>query len=231
MTDELGPAWRIDISSEAGIRLRTNEPLHDLLSLQRIANALRFAMASALSHGKDLTPDATRQRLSAFLYTCGIVAEALLFLPRLNKHFKGKAAFEQYVRPLLDDKEVQLLRTTYLTPIRNKAVFHNDRVVMEQGLGRIWMKSYPIIGGSTLRAGDTYYNLADIVTIAYLIGGKPQSSQEFYEQLGGVIEATNNVALRIVSAADELTKEWLDQLDDSEKSVLALDSNGEPMTG
>ena len=104
------------------------------------------------------------------LLLTGLLSEALPVLERSGRFFRELNAHKEHVKPILNDPTVAELRKTFLTPLRNQAVFHNDAEVSRAGL-RLMRVPEPLdLGrGTSAALMDTYHPLADLVAISYIL--------------------------------------------------------------
>lgn len=86
-----------------------------------------------------------RTRAGSFFYVSGLVQEALKFLPRLGEYYFSERAFREELAPLLGDASVESLRKGALARLRNQGVFHNDDVVMSNGLQALALDEYVLM--------------------------------------------------------------------------------------
>lgn len=197
-------AWRISLTPPDLRRLRDDPALPELLTLGRVANILRSALAAGRVQERRDDSASERARVAMTLLLTGIVAEALPLLERSGKYFRDLPAFSSHVRPILGDDGLRDLKAKWLAPVRNQAVFHNDAVVSERGLSALDEHvEFDIARGSTAGHMDVYYPLADLVAVAYMIeaGGSASDPRSFLmETVGPVIQ----LAGRICTAIDTL---------------------------
>lgn len=163
-------SWRVSLQPDDLERFKGSQAFAEILTLGRIANLLRTTIALGLTHGPGDDSASDRARASATFLLSGLVAEALPVLERSGQHFRHLPSFKESVTPILKDPQVSEVRSQWLSPLRNQAVFHNDREVSETGLSLMRPDvSHDIVRGSTQLFMDGYYPLADAVAVAYVI--------------------------------------------------------------
>ncbi len=101
------------------------------------------------------------------------------------------------------------LRETFLAPLRNQAVFHNDRGVSEIGLS-IFVPPYPqsVARGSSEGFMDVYFPISDIVAFNF-IANRANAPEDFAAWLAPITMECLGLARRICGAIDDAMSEGL----------------------
>lgn len=193
--------WKIAASPEQIDKFRGDPAFAEILTLGRIANLLRAALHTAAEQGGKVGTVAERARIAMTLLLTGLVAEAIPVLERSGEHFRHLPGFKGTVKPVLDDPTIRDLRDRWFAPMRNQAVFHNDKVVSKDGLSLLKPSvRQDLARGSTSSFLDAYYPMADVVAILYIIqkAGAVDDPGTFLENaISTVVSAATNVCLAI----------------------------------
>jgi hypothetical protein len=156
-------------SDDTWSALQRDKEFAFLLTMARVSNALKFGIASAYGAGEELSPAGARQGMGRFLYLTGIVHELVAFRDEHRDEWSGLTAFQQIFSVLEDialDREV----TELLNKVRNRAAFHIDPSLPGRVLPQFPNDSYSFVTGRGTRRMDSNFELADIVTFAFIFG-------------------------------------------------------------
>ena len=183
-----------------------------------MSNLVRAVLAGGFALKDQDGTAATRDRNAFFLLLTGILAEAIPALERSGKHFRHLAGWQDNVLPILRSPEVQRLRSEFLLPLRNQAVFHNDVEVSQTGLASFHPpESQAIARGSSDGFMDMYYPLSDMVAIVFIANcaGADQNTMGWLaDALSSSIELGKSICLAIDTvvgqALDERGFTWDD---------------------
>jgi len=212
MSHVIDPKWEISFPAEHFDRLRCNPQFVATLVLGRMVNALRFCqMAVVAIADYPRTPAFDRQVLASFLFTCGLVVEALDTAKRLSKDLRHLPSFQNWLRPLFRDKTAERLRRGDLNRLREKVVFHFDRNVFELGVATINFPAYIFASIVGRRKGDVYYNLSDEVAVNFILDAQGDDRPEKV-RLEELITAVRDLSLQFCDAADSVIAESLTML-------------------
>ncbi len=201
--------WFIGASPSDIDRLRDDPAFAEVLTLGRVANLLRATMAGGIESGPRAGTAAERQRTAMFLLLTGLLSEALPLLERTGQYFRGLHAHQEHVRPILSDPTIIALRKSFLTPLRNQAVFHNDAEVSRRGLSLIYSPiAQDLARGTTTALMDTYHPFADLIALSYIldVGGGADNPAAW---LASHVQVCLQLGGRIVIAIDALVGEAL----------------------
>ena len=131
---EAGKSVVISLARDDFDRIKQDPRFVRIVQLGRIVNALRFTHIAGVAASSEPDSSARRQRIASFLYVSGVLYEGFGLADVLGKDFANSTAFREGLGSLLKRAEVVALRQGILNELRNKAVFHNDDVVMTVGL-------------------------------------------------------------------------------------------------
>jgi hypothetical protein len=211
MADESKRAWRVAASQSQFAALSADPRFNAVLTLGRIANSIRFAVAAAEDQRGHESPAATRQHTSSFLYLCAVLFEALEFIKRSGKDFKALTAYREGLGALAAEQSVRDLQSTILRPLRNQAIYHHDDHVMPEGIKGFRYEQYVIASGQGTRLFDVFYELSDIAVIGFGLKDL-QSPPRTQGELRPVLEKVLAVAHRCMLGIDSLALELLSEL-------------------
>jgi hypothetical protein len=203
-------AWRIVVPAEKLEALRTDAAFHDLIMLARVINALRVALATGVTPGTVESVVAARQRTGAYFFTSGVLAEASALVARMKEHYSHFQTFRN-LDALVTSEESVTLRASLLKPLRDKAVFHNDRQVAADGLGKLHLDAYIFAQGDTSAFGDVHFPLADHVAFAFAVGSTIER-EDFMPAFTTALQSTVRLAIEFCSKGDAFMGEALSAL-------------------
>jgi hypothetical protein len=98
-----------------------------------------------------------------------------------------------------------------LDRLRNQSVFHNDDVVMENGLLTLALDEYVLVAGDTTLAGDIYYPLADIAPIHHALSVKV-SGYHVLREMSALLDQVAGLGTLLCKGIDSLHREVLPAL-------------------
>lgn len=203
-------AWRIMVPAEKLEALRTDAAFHDLIMLARVINALRVSLATSTTPGSADTSVAIRQRTGGYFFTTGVLAEVPALIARMKNHYGDLRSF-QTLEALVNSDEAVALRASLLKPLRDKAVFHNDRKVAAEGLGKLHLDAYVFAQGDSSAFGDVHFPLADHVAFAFAFGSTIER-EEFMPAFTTALRATVKLVITFCSKGDAFMGEALNAL-------------------
>ncbi len=202
------PKWDLLCKPAVFETLRAEESFWQIVALARAVNALSFAhwvMEPAL---KDKSQNGIRTRNNSFLFTCGVLYEALLLVEKMHKHFGRSEAFNNGLRKLSRDKTARKVRTSHLEPARNNVVFH----FLPPSFGKLINipGDYECLfasGEGNIRK-QIYYPFADLIATEFLVGFAGDHKR-FYDTLDTAMMEIRTLARSFADAADHLIRESL----------------------
>jgi hypothetical protein len=211
MADESTRAWRVAANQAQFAEISADPRFNSVLTLGRIANSIRFAVAAAENQAGQDTPAATRQHTSSFLYLCAVLFEALEFIKRSGKEFKSLKGYREGLGALARERPVRELQETVLRPLRNQAIYHHDDHVMPEGIKQFRYEEYVVASGQGTRLFDVFYELSDIAVIGFGLRDLPSPPRNQAE-LRPVLEKVLDLARRCLLGIDGLALELLTEL-------------------
>jgi hypothetical protein len=162
--------WEIGLKRAQFALLRDDPRLVPLLRITRIANGLTIGQEGVLHDDQDRSPATERRRWSSFLYLGALLHEGLQVAQGLAKPFRHLVAYRDGFARLQGDPAVQWLRRVFLDRIRDKIAFHADAAVFLEALSHLDQRDEIIfMSGTSYRAGDIYFGLADDLAMEYLV--------------------------------------------------------------
>lgn len=196
--------WHILCEPAVFEKLRGEEVFWQVLALARAVNALGFAYWVMRPVSKDRSLNARRTRANSFLFSCGILYEALLLVQKMNKNFHANPNFSP-LKALLKNQTAQRIRNFHLNRARNNVVFH----YLPESFGQIVNIPGPyqcvFVSGSGSKRHQTYYGFADTLAQEFLVGFAGDS-EKFYKALGNIMRETGQLVANFVDAAEYLIK-------------------------
>ncbi len=208
-------SWELRCSEEKFEDLRNDERFWSIVTLARTLNALRFSQVAFFAVSDEDTPAARRQRINSFVYSSAILYEALNFAQTLGKYFSDLPEFQEGFGRLFQDKALLQFRDTTLHQIRNKFTFHFDGQVPPQALQHFTEPPYIFASGLGPTVGNTYYELADLASLYYLLteNGEELKQGELEARFIDLTTSTKNISEAFGIAGDKLIGAGLVQLD------------------
>jgi hypothetical protein len=203
--------WELVIPTHLRDSLRSDPRFHAVMKLSRIANTIRFTQVALTQHRMADTPTAKRQRFSSFFYASAIVFEGLKLTQTLGKDFGNLPEYKNGFGRIHADPKVRRLRETILDRARNEMVFHLDEEVPKEGLATLNVDKWVVASGSGPQIQDSYFDLADVLLIHYLIGS-PDSNQDFLAAYKQALVDITALLLDFVSSAESLIARVLKDL-------------------
>ena len=203
--------YKITCSREQLLAQCGDTRLHRAATLARIANSLRFAqMASTPPDGSSETA-ANRQRAASFFYLTGLLYEALVFADRLGAQFKDSPAFRDGFAKLLKEPRTRELRDGVLNRLRNKAIYHHDDDVFEQGLPLVDADEIVFLRADARRPSAYSYELADVAILRFALASNSPTAA-FLTEVSEVMIKVVEVSARFAVCSDLLIRETLADL-------------------
>jgi hypothetical protein len=196
--------WQAGVTANEFRAIQKDPRLPPLLALARLSNAMSIAHHGLGTSLKWQSPRAIKERTSAFLYVAGMLHEGLILAESLGKHFRDLPQYREEFATILSDQNVRTLRTRYLKPLRNQAVFHFDRDAAAAALAQIDVESDVIfLTGGEPNAAGVYFNLADDLAIRHLIG-EFKDQERFLTELEAFMTQTTALFKRFTKATQRL---------------------------
>ncbi|HEX8397965.1 MAG TPA: hypothetical protein VF644_11100 [Pyrinomonadaceae bacterium] len=179
-----------------------------LIRLARIVNQLNFCFDVLLSSTNYKTPAGERQYLNSFLFSCGVLYEGLKFIRPLGKDFSSYKSYKNGFAKLWKDKDTHYLRENVLNKMRNGIVFHIDSQPIEETIQVLKLDAYQFLASAGYESGEVYYNLADAISLNYIVG-KPASNEEEERIFRDILGKIGKVGANYVKSANELIAEFI----------------------
>ncbi len=200
-------SWRIVCPPNRFNQLRTDPAFQRLMMAAKIANAMRFAIVAAMDRNAQGEGHTTiRTRAGSFFYVSGLVQEALEFLPRLGKYYSSERAFREELAPILRDASVDSLRKGALARLRNQGVFHNDDVVMSNGLQAVALDEYVLMAGDADLGADVYFPIADIAMVHHALSTETQG-YPLLAEMSDLLDQVATVGTHLCKGIDSLFRD------------------------
>jgi len=164
-------SWKAGLTAEEFNTVRLDVRLPPLLALARVANALSLSHHSLSMPSTWETPRARKQRTSGLLYAGAVLFEGLKVVEGLKTHFGYLPQYQNGFQPILADRDVQRLRSVFLKTLRDQFTFHFDAKVLATVLQRgEETDNVVFLSAKEENAGDTYFDIADTLSLQYLVG-------------------------------------------------------------
>ena len=164
-------SWKAGLTPDEYAKVRLDPRLPPLLTLARVANALSLSHHSLSMPLTWQTPRARKQRTSGLLYAGAVLFEGLKVVEALKAHFGHLPQYQNGFQPILADRDVQHLRSGFLKTLRDQFTFHFDARVPAKVLGNDGETDDVVfLSAKEENAGGTYFDIADTLSIQYLIG-------------------------------------------------------------
>lgn len=125
--------WKIHITKDQFDKIRSDKRLPFILRLGRVINSLLYSVEPLLNPAGD-SPTKMRQNLNSFLFTYGVLHEALDFAEKLEKHLGGADSFLDGFCKLLNDEEGKKLRDGLLKSFPIKWSF--NMTILQQAFSK-----------------------------------------------------------------------------------------------
>lgn len=172
-TDPNAPEEWIVCDGERFKELRKEKRFCQLVALSRQMNSYRFAWGALLSTMGQTTPESMRQRVNCTFFLGALLFEGMSLVRRMSATFRDDVHYEKWMRPLLQNAEMQEFINTRLKPLRNWAVFHADDDYLEEQLARIHNKTIVFQSFQGANNGTYWNELADMVAMQVMMGQTP----------------------------------------------------------
>lgn len=202
--------WQIVMNRDELATLRQNSVFRGAILLARACNLLRFGLAAGLDQGNADGSAHARQRAGSFFLLSAVLEElfkrAIPSLRERLSHLDGWTQLEH----ILQSEQTSALRKAALERLRNKAVFHLEDAMIEEGLAALPNGEYALAHGDSTAFMDVYFDFADRVAAAFASADyrAPGGSDSFQELVGETITITKEV----LSAADVVLGQAWDAL-------------------
>lgn len=208
MTTHQSDSWRIVCPASVFPVIKDDDKFWQLVTLARLANALRFTKVAPESVQDSDTPLAMRHRLNSFFYAAALLFEGMPLVQRLARHYRTNRSFQEGFAPILSDRSVKDLLSKNLGPLRNFAAFHFSERDLGSSISDREFSEFVFASGTGKAADQVYYELADVLAIRLLVG-KCDSIDEFFERYKDLLCRTANLTARFLASADKLIAEVL----------------------
>ena len=197
-------SWKAGLTPEEFAKVRLDPRLPPLLTLARVANALSLSHHSLSMPMTWQTPRIRKQRTSGLLYAGAVLFEGLKVAEALKAHFGHLPQYQNGFHPILADRDVQRLRSGFLKPLRDQFTFHFDPKVPAKVLRtNEETENVVFLSAKEENAGGTYFDIADAISIQYLIGDVSDDA-EAHERLEEFMVGTSNLFNRFTIASQRL---------------------------
>jgi len=174
----------------------------------RLANQIRFVNLAALQNDLTDSPQDRRQLNQSYFFILALIFEGWSLVRRLGQDFHQREAFRNGFAPLLADRRIKDFVEGSMKRVRNSAMFHPDEDEIARCLGEIVNPSEVLISGVKTWSSTNYYELADSLLFATLVG--PCASQaEFMAKYRAAMETSREILGKFLHAADQLIVEVL----------------------
>lgn len=196
---------RLRISRAQFDSMKDDPKFHIVLALGRIINSIRFCLVSMSAANPADLAGANRQLYGSVFYLCAILHEVKGFNGKVGFVFKESAVYQAEFKPILRDREVELLQNVFLHGLRNGAVAHFGPEIMEAGLKGL---DSPVYDFAT-RTGtdDEYFDLSDVAVLSALL--ESGNLGDLTKRPDEVVGAIRDFSERYVAAAEKLITEYL----------------------
>jgi hypothetical protein len=187
----------------------------------RLANQIRFVNLAALQNDLTDSPPDRRQLNQSYFFSLALVFEGWDLAKRLGQTFRNRTSFKKGFGTILRDREVRGFVTSAMRRVRNSAMFHPDEDEVGRCLSEASDEPVIIMSGVKTWAGATYYELADMLLYATLIG--PCSSPlEFGTKYRAAMAASKKILGKFLRASDELIVDVLREAKPRFESIKVL---------
>lgn len=203
--------FEVSLSTEEFEQVRSDARFLLLLRLTRIVNQLNFCFDVYLSASNYNTPAGERQYFNGFLFSCGVLYEGLKLIPILNKEFSSYKYYQDGFAKLWKDKDTHYLKEKVLNKMRNGIVFHIDSKPIEETTQVLKLDSYQFAAGSLNMRGETYFNLADVIALNYIIGN-PGNKEEEEKIIRNILTKLSKVITNYSESSDKLVGEFVKEM-------------------
>lgn len=217
--------WRVVSPSGNLDGFKESDFLVALLRLARVVNAFRFLHVSLSDFsGVEDSPSHSRQRFQSFLFSCGLLHEAVRVFEGCGKELRDVPAFRERLVPLMRSDRVKRLTAQELGTIRNRIAFHFDEDVLRLGLERYSGTDHSFLESWGRAAGDIYFGLADSLSIGYVLDEQhppPDGERPELDRFRSLLEDVTAFQLEFCVVAEAVIAQglielgWVRENDDS----------------
>ena len=228
--DNTSDRWRVTWPGASLDGFKDSDAFVALLRLSRVVNAFRFIHISVADYGGvPDSPSHSRQRIQAFLLSCGLLHEAFLVADACGKHLRHVPSWKERMVPLLRSADVRRLRAADLSLIRNKIAFHFDDDAMREGLGDFKGTELDFLKSWGRAGGDIHFSLADVLAVNYVLdqqpdGDDPLDDDDRVERFKQLLSEVTKFQLAFCDAAEVVIAQSLRDLG-WKRSVLGRESS------
>jgi hypothetical protein len=226
--------WVIATDKSNFDELRTDEGFWSIVALARSVNTLFFVHQALVPHEGDASPAASRARYNSVLFSCAILAESLLLVRRIGKHFAPLPEFRR-LSELVNGKAARKIIESAFFGLRNKLVFHFDPDEIGEQLRDLDLPSPIFLSAMGRTNGQTYYELADLCAFRTLYGPSFPTADaalaetEFTKISSNLIIDFSNLAQEVIVAYLSSKGWYKDVLSDASKTPM-LEWSTNPVT-
>ena len=213
--------WKATVGGRRLKNLRTDRGFHRLVALMRLANQIRFVNLAALQNDLTDSPPDRRQLNQSYFFALALVFEGWELTKRLGQHYRDRDSFKNGLGAMLKDPGIKAFVANALRRVRNSAMFHPDEDEVGRCLAEVNNETEVVMSGVKEWAGTTYYELADMLLYATLVG--PCSSQvECMTKYRAAMDTSKKILGRFLRAADVLIVDVLEESRPKFESIKLL---------
>lgn len=202
-------AYRIKIPANQIKKLKADAKFILVLRLSRFINQLSFCHQSTLEVSKTKTPTNLRQWHNSFLFSCGVLYEALKFYPKLGKEFLKYKSHKKGFAKLSKHPDFDFVKNKILNIMRNEFIYHVDEQPFIVALQQYGDRNVDFLLTKSSKQGEIYYNLADELVINYIIGHH-NSDEIALQHFKEVTVKIMNIMTEFIKCSDALINEYVD---------------------
>lgn len=203
--------WKVVCEPGQFEALRKREDFHQLATLARLMNALRFAQA-AIPKKPKRTPASARQQINAFFLLAALVFEGWWLVQRMGKNFRSFGSWRTGFQQILRNREYKSLVETSLKSLRNQNAFHFFEEEARQRLAECEIDDQVVFTtGRGTRSSHAYYDLADLLALRTFTG-PGIADAELIARAEPLVTATSNLTVNFLKAGDHLIAEALSSM-------------------
>lgn len=207
--DAIDGEWELYIPRERVAPLFADRRFRRILTLGRVANVLRYAIAALVPLRGDRSPAARLQRFNSFFLHGAMLVEGMDLARRLAQDFRSDPAFQEGFGKLLRDPDVAKLVKRHLKGLRNEAVFHADDDLAGPTGGESQV-DFVFMTGIGLKRGDLHYEASDLGTARVMLGTLSEG-EDYRPILRAAMKQTTALTKAFLSAADRLMLAYVQQ--------------------
>ena len=204
-------AWRISCPKNNFEKIKSDETFLGLLSLARCVNALRFCQTSLIDAKDSETPSKARTTINSVLFACSVLYEGFLLIEKIGGTYKDTDSFKNGFGVLLKDRKIRSFREKTLYKVRNKLVFHFDKAVPKEAIENFNSPVINFASGVGKAAGEMYFDLADELSIHYLLQSEEEDNSDKALKLRyiEILKETTDIMEKFFNSAEILMADVL----------------------